>query len=292
MFHMRDGTRLAGIPSAIKIRVETAYGPLVVPISDVVRVRFASAVDEEVAGQITKLIEQLGHEEFDLREEATEQLSDFGTAALPALRKATSSEDEEIKSRTEKLVAALEDDAEEPDDEEVHLTPLEGEEDEVQTLQFTVKGRVLEKSFKVKTRYGKLDFRREDILSVVFQEPLITKLSFDVPGNTFAAKNQWVDTETDLLKGESFELTGSGTITLTNYGNIKCGPEGTSNVGSSMNNMAAGSLVAKIGDGQPFLVGAEYESTVEKSGRLFLGVALNSGTITGKYEVVLEKKEE
>jgi len=291
MFHMRDGTRLAGIPGTSRIRVDTAYGPLTIPISEVVRVRFAAALDVDLTKTIAALVDQLGNEEFDLREQASEQLVDIGVPALPALRKATGSDDEEIKSRAEKLVSQLEEEVEEPDDEEVHLTPLEGDEDEVETLQFTIKGQVEEKSFIVKTNYGKLEFRREDILSVVFQEPLVTKQTFDVPGNTFAAKNQWVDTGVELRKGESFELTASGTITMANYGNTKCGPEGTTNVSSSMSNMAAGALVGKIDTGKPFLVGSSYEGDGQKGGKLFLGVALKSGTVNGKFEVVLEMKE-
>jgi hypothetical protein len=292
MFHMRDGTRLAGYPEATKIRITTAYGPLVVPIEEVEHIRFAAALDEELAKKIDGLISQLGHEEFDLRESASEELAAIGVPALPALRKAAESEDEEIKSRAEKLAAQLEETVEEPDEEEAYLSPLEGDEDEVETRQFTVKGRVEEASFLVKTRYGVLEFRRQDILSIKFKEPLITTLKFEVPGNTFAARNQWVDTQTDLAKGERFELSASGEITLANYGDTKCGPEGTTNVGSNFNNIAAGALVAKIGDGQPFVVGSSYNSEAEAAGRLVLGVALQSGTVNGKFEVVLEKNAE
>ena len=149
MFHMRDGTRLAGFPETARLRVETAYGSLVVPIGEVVRVRFAAALDNDLGARIEKLVEQLGNEEFDLREQASEELVEIGVAALPALRKGLESDDEEVKSRAEKLVAQLEEEIDEPEEEELHLTPLEGDEDEVETLQFTIKGQVEEASFQV-----------------------------------------------------------------------------------------------------------------------------------------------
>ena len=296
MFHMRDGTRLAGIPEGEGVKVKTAYGILTVPMRELVRIRFCSSVDSNLSEKIAGLIQQLGHEEFDLRQEATEKLTAIGLPALKALEKAQQSEDEEIKARAEKLVAQLEGNVEEPDEDELHLVPLEGEEDEVETAEFTIKGQIEEQNFMVKTRYGSLGFKRADILSIVFQEPLVTRLSFDVPGATLAEKNSWFDSQADLDDGEEFKLKASGTITLASFNATRCGPEGTQaikrgTVSSSFKNFPTGSLLGKIGkSGKPFLVGSEYEGVVEKKGRLFLGIALKTGVVQGKLKVVLEKR--
>lgn len=296
MFHMRDGTRLAGVPQAANIQIKTVYGLLTVPMSELVKIRFCSSLDSGLSEKITKLIQQLGHEEFDLREDASEQLEAIGVPALKALEAAQKSEDEEIKARAEKLVARLDESVEEPDESDIHLVPLEGEEDEIETLEFTIKGKIEEKSFLVKTRYGSLDFNRSDILSIVFQEPLVTKLSFDVPGNTFAEKNKWFDSQADLAEGEEFKLRSSGTIILASLNGTKCGPDGTRSVNrastsSTFKGFPTGSLVGKIGKtGKPFLVGSDYSGVVEKKGRLFLGMALSAGVVQGKIKVVLEKR--
>lgn len=296
MFHMRDGTRLAGVPQAANIQIKTVYGLLTVPMSELVKIRFCSSLDSGLSEKIAKLIQQLGHEEFDLREDASEQLEAIGVPALKALDAAQKSEDEEIKARAEKLVARLDESIEEPDESDIHLVPLEGEEDEVETLEFTIKGKIEEKSFLVKTRYGSLDFNRSDILSIVFQEPLVTKLSFDVPGNTFAEKNKWFDSQADLAEGEEFKLRSSGTIILASLNGTKCGPDGTRSVNrtstsSAFKSFPTGSLVGKIGKtGKPFLVGSDYSGVVEKKGRLFLGMALSAGVVQGKIKVVLEKR--
>lgn len=296
MFHMRDGTRLAGVPQATSIQVKTVYGPLTVPMSELVKIRFCSSLDSGLSEKIAALIQQLGHEEFDLREDASEQLEVIGVPALKALDAAQKSDDEEIKARAEKLVARLDESIEEPDESDIHLVPLEGEEDEVETLEFTIKGKIEEKSFLVKTRYGSLDFNRSDILSIVFQEPLVTKLSFDVPGSTFAEKNKWFDSQADLAEGEEFKLRASGIIILASLNGTKCGPDGTRSVNrastsSAFKSFPTGSLVGKIGKtGKPFLVGSDYSGMVEKKGRLFLGMALSAGVVQGKIKVVLEKR--
>ena len=295
MFHMRDGTRLAGVPQNTSIKIKTVYGLLTVPMQELVKIRFCSSLDSGLSEKIAKLIEQLGHEEFDLREDASEQLAAIGAPALKALDDAQKSEDEEIKARAEKLVTELDENTEEPDESEIHLVPLEGEEDEVETLEFTTKGEIAEKSFLVKTRYGSLDFKRADILSIVFQEPLVTKISFDVPGNTFAEKNKWFDSQADLAEGEEFKLRASGIITLASLNGTKCGPDGTRTVNrspsSAFKNFPTGSLLGKIGKaGKPFLVGSDFAGTVEKKGRLFLGMALSVGVVQGKIKVVLEKR--
>jgi hypothetical protein len=292
MFYMRDGTRLAGYPDVLEVNVLTAYGKLLIPISEVQRIRLSTVQRKEVGDRLQKLIEQLGSEEFDLREEAMEEIRKLGAPASEALRAALESTDEEVKSRAEKLLGEIGEEEEDDGEEDVHLVPLKGEEDEVVTGQFVVMGKVEEASFAVKTRYGRLEFKREDILSVVFIEPLVNRKKFEVPGNTLAGRNQWVDTKVELKKGQSFVVVAKGMITLENFGDVTCGPEGTTNAPSVMNNFPAGALVAKVGDsGTPFVAGPKLEGTAKEDGTLRLGIALRSGSASGSFEVSVEKKE-
>jgi hypothetical protein len=57
---------------------------------------------------IDKLIEQLGSKSFPERERATKALRERGPAALPALRNALKSKDEEVRKRAETLIPPLE----------------------------------------------------------------------------------------------------------------------------------------------------------------------------------------
>ena len=291
MFWMRDGTRLAGYPDLNQLHVKTAYGDLTIPVSEVEHVRFVSLQKKELLEEVDKWIQQLAHEEFDLREQAMEELRQVGTPALDSLRKAVESEDEEVKSRAQKLLEELEEDAEEPEESELHTIPLKGDEDEVKTRQFTIKGQIQETSFTVKTRYGELTFQREDIISVVFQEPLIIKRKIEVPGASVAGKNQWVDTKIDVAAGETFEINASGTIVLQRHSNTACGPNGAPNVSKRYEDFAAGALVAKLGDGKPFAVNAHYNGKAEKKVRIFLAIALKKAA-SGNFEVEIETANE
>src|SRR5438445_185404 len=60
------------------------------------------------AEKINKLIEKMGSSEFEDREEAQKQLDALGEEALGALKKATSSDDTEIRRRAEELVKKIE----------------------------------------------------------------------------------------------------------------------------------------------------------------------------------------
>src|SRR5262245_51883720 len=57
---------------------------------------------------VEKLIEQLGHPSFPVRERASKALRERGPEVLPALRKAMESKDEEVRKRAESLIPALE----------------------------------------------------------------------------------------------------------------------------------------------------------------------------------------
>jgi hypothetical protein len=57
---------------------------------------------------IEKLIEQMGSRSFQERERATKALKERGHIALPALRKALESKDEEVRRRAESLIPAME----------------------------------------------------------------------------------------------------------------------------------------------------------------------------------------
>src|SRR5437868_4427120 len=56
--------------------------------------------------EVGRLIEQLGDDDFDTRERATERLKLAGEPALDALHKALSSDDLEVRRRARTIVAA------------------------------------------------------------------------------------------------------------------------------------------------------------------------------------------
>ena len=63
--------------------------------------------DEHMASRVARLVKQLGHDEFEKRQEASQELDAIGEPALDALRKATSHEDAEIRKRATAIVATI-----------------------------------------------------------------------------------------------------------------------------------------------------------------------------------------
>jgi HEAT repeat protein len=58
--------------------------------------------------EIGRLIDKLGSERFEDREQATRQLGEAGKAALPSLKEAARSPDAEVRRRAQQLVEQIE----------------------------------------------------------------------------------------------------------------------------------------------------------------------------------------
>ena len=67
-----------------------------------------SAAEKADARQIAPLIQQLGSNNFEEREQATKKLAEIGPAALEALRKAQNASDAEVQQRADDLVHRIE----------------------------------------------------------------------------------------------------------------------------------------------------------------------------------------
>lgn len=62
----------------------------------------------DLANPISGIVQQLAHPRFQEREKAQKRLLDVGEPALPALRAALNSSDEELKSRAERIISQIE----------------------------------------------------------------------------------------------------------------------------------------------------------------------------------------
>jgi hypothetical protein len=97
----------------------------------------------------------------------------------------------------------------------------------------------------------------------------------------------WTDTGLTVTKGERANITATGQI---GYGpGVLCGPDGKvgpfdprSIIGGGQHHAALIGLIA--GSGEPFLVGANYNSVAPAAGRLYLGINdVGLGNNSGEY---------
>jgi hypothetical protein len=283
-FILADGSRVYGETSVREIAIKTAYGEVAVPASEVVLMRVARSSDQQTRERAAALIRQLGAASFEERERAADELYKLGASALGQLREALKSPDAEICGRVEKL---LEDLDRGPDEEDAEDSgPLFGDEDEVVTRRFTLRGVIKVEKFDLKTRYGALEIPREQVISASLAKPDMVTKTFRVQ----AAHHMggMLDTRLRFKAGDRVLIRASGSITFHNYSEA-CGPEGQPNrFGNYRDGIPGMSLAGRVGaSAEPFLVGASKSFTAETDGELYLAVASNGspGRTTGEYRV-------
>ncbi len=282
---MRDGTFFKGKLDVKTFEVETLYGKLTVPASDVIRIRIGKKADKDLKARIEKLIADLANKDFRIREEAQKELSKLGKAAYSEIEAASRSTDTEVKERATALLANITlDDGDEP----------QLNDDEVLTPNFAIRGTVKLDALAVATKFGILKVEKKDLLSMTLAEPEFAAKIIAVNGKT-TTQGQWFDTGIRVRKGDRLIVNANGSINWVNYGNTT-EPQGNENWGTwrnlGMQQVFIGALVGKIGNGGAiFLVGEKYNDKVAAEGTLYLAIAANWGgnmQSNGEYKVKAE----
>lgn len=92
-----------------------------------------------------------------------------------------------------------------------------------------------------------------------------------------SAASRWIDTGIEIKAAQRLTIAASGTInTQLGYRRSNSDANGQTTICNSpnciMRGLGFGTLVGRIGDGQPFRVGANFETTATSSGKLYLTV--------------------
>jgi len=89
-----------------------------------------------------------------------------------------------------------------------------------------------------------------------------------------SATDRWTDTGLTVRAGDSISIEADGTIQMSGDRNDTAEPAGSRRnaPGALVPNAPAGMLIARIGNGAPFAVGARRTARAPASGRLYLGV--------------------
>ena len=142
---------------------------------------------------------------------------------------------------------------------------------------------------------------------VELPDPGVSLSGVVVPGNA-----AWTDTGFDIAAGEALTVVASGQLQVPRLGSEgtdrverTVGPQGTfhypdSLIGEEFPLPAAGvgpapcfCLIARIGTGRPFFVGAACSLVVPQGGRLYLGINdTQPGTNTGAFVAEVSRSEE
>ena len=106
-FLFDDGSKVRMKLQSESLEVQTKFGKLTVPFSEIRRIEFGLHVPAETQEKIDKNVKRLGSSVMRERESACAYLSSFGYVALPSLRLATKSTDAETSRRAANVVAKI-----------------------------------------------------------------------------------------------------------------------------------------------------------------------------------------
>lgn len=296
---MDRGQVYYGKLSVESITVETAFGALEIPIDQIVSFTPGLESHPEEMARINRLIQELGANEEDARNNAERELMTFGASIRPVLEKYMDDDDAERKVRVESMLDELDtmnDDFSMFGD---NPNPMLIPQDSIETQLFTVVGKISPESFEMTTDFGKLNISLADIKlaqreSTGFEE---LRKSFAVTGMHLADTN-WKNSGIRVNRGDEIVLSADGQIVMSPWGNNSFStPEGSPNYQwYKGNEIPGGALVYRIGEGEVKKGGASKTFVADRSGILQFGVGIpaqfaNQGySYPGQYQVKIQVK--
>ncbi len=173
-----DGSNLKLQLRDEKIALDTPHGKLLIAVTDIQRIEFATRVSDEDAKRIQTAIAELGSSEFGKREAASAQLLKLREKAYPAILDAAKQKDREVVRRAQELIQQIT--ASVPA-EQLVVRP----KDVIHTADSTIAGRIEGGSLKAHTsQFGAVQVKLADVRSLRSQAiqtegPATMNMSFD-----------------------------------------------------------------------------------------------------------------
>jgi hypothetical protein len=279
-----------------KIEIVTQYGKLSIPPAEIRQIQFGTHVTEETRQKIDAAVAKLGSEVYREREGALRELSGLGPQAYQTLQRVAKESTGEQAKRAEMAMKHIS-----------RMVPPRllklKEEDQVRTGKFTVVGRIVTPSIKVRAEYfGELDLKPAQLISMRWLESAGER-DVTVDAAKYGSNPEsWLDTGVIVEPHLGLQITANGQVDLRpqQAGQFVTGPDGSEDVGGlgigrrfgrgpGMENGLAqppGMLIGRIGDGPPFPVGSRYTRTPNRDGKLFLQIGASPfGKASGQFNV-------
>lgn len=277
------------------VTVNSKYGKLTIPLSDVKRIEFGFRYPDGMKDKVEAVAADLASAEFKARDKASKDILTYGEFALPAVKRAMKGDSPEAVRRATEALRKLE--------ETLPKELLELREyDVIQTADGPVRGTIETTGFKAKTKYfGETTLKLADL-----RDLRLIGTSGSDQFNLEAAKYAklrwaaWHDTGFEMSGEEALEVTASGKIDQwpQSPGQYPCGPNGSTGIvmgpdaGVPGGQYKSGALYAKIGEkGTPFLIGESYKGKPTEKGKLYVIIAPShwgNENCTGEYSVKIK----
>ena len=285
--HLHDGSLITGILSNNTIDVETQFGTLTVPVDKIMSITPGLDSQTDRLENLKKLIESLGAMSYSERDKAEKKLLSMGLVIRSELKRYENDKNAERKNRVQKILAALNEMAEDEDPAELESTEQWRRLDTINTEPFMLAGRIKQKQFELASRYGKLNIRLADIKRVERPQAgrQTIRRTVAVAGSNIVPR-QYKNSHIMVRAGDRVRIRADGTLNMTPWGSSAMStPDGAPNYGWYISNkIPSGALVMRIGgSGQPEKVGSKHTFIAKKSGTLQFGIGMNSSYVNHNF---------
>ena len=265
-FHMWDGSIIGGVVQSPSLPVDTDFGPLVIPISRLLKFHPGLESLPDFKASVEKLVAGLGDRDFDTREKSHRTLAKMG----PQIRKLLdeysgkgSAERKkrlgEIKAEIDEIIEEYEDDEESPGERALMAGDL------IETPDFSVVGKIKREQFVVASRFGQLNVRLSDIKmadrSFTHKAEELRK-TVKVGAEKFFQRGP-TSTKIRVNPGDRIKITATGIVNWTNW-STSSSPNGLTNQGQYLG-IHCGTLCARIGKSNDLIkIGSDGEFVAKK----------------------------
>jgi hypothetical protein len=280
-FH--DGTMVRMLTLQDNLEVQTKYGKLTVPTTDVRRIEFGLHMSEDISRRVDEALRDLDSNDFQVREDAGKKLVALGRFAYPALVKASKGSSLELTRRVQGLIKSIRD--------KYPAYQLKMKDDDtVHTNGFVIVGKIETPTIKARTEhFGDAQLKIADLRgmrSAVGSGEAEVVVDASKYGS---APNQWMETDVNVVADVKLLITAAGEVDVyaSSPGQYISGPDGNNQLGRRGAHLP-GQLLGRIGQNGPvFPINSRYEGTPTQDGKLYLHIfpMQGGGGATGNYTV-------
>ncbi len=286
--HLNDGSVVTGELAVSELLVTTEFGPLTVPVSRIQSVRPGLDSYPELSEKLTQLIQQLGDESYESREQAQKDLMAYGIVIKNFIASMDEASDSELKRRLDaikKAIAELEDLDDEESEEAIWISG-----DTVVTDHFTIVGKIQSDEFSLASKYGDLKIKLADVKFGTRQwgtrDPV--SVSMSVNAQNFVQRSP-ASTKMRVQRGDRVVIKVEGTLYLSPWDET-ASPDGVAQYGTYMGKFPVGAVLVRFGKGEWQMVGRDQSLTADRDGPIEFAVAMMDNFVQNGYEFPGEYK--
>ena len=277
-----DGSVIVASIKTSSVSVETAYGLLSVPVSEIIFIKLGNHLSALDAKFLSDALRGVSSHAYAEREKASKQLVKIGRRAIPELERLCLSLDVETKRRAQSALMKIK----ENDSRPVCV------EDVVVAEKMEVRGIIRVECLSFESSVlGKFDVCLPELSSLA----VFCEQTFSCTVDANECGDNWCKSAAKVQPDQSIDFVGIGTVDLfpNQPGQYQVDPRGHRTTIGKGGQFRAGSLVAKIGEtGQQFYVGEKNRCVVPtgESGNVYLRIVPSpwDNESDGRYAVTIK----